>query len=86
MLTLDELDRMSRIEISQADRTKLVDIRTVKIDPLQSVVQRMESYIEQIKNPYLFLCDGAAVRVRFDPDGGELSHRLKNHFASLKIC
>ncbi len=77
---------MSRIEISQADRTKLVDIRTIKIDPLQSAIQRMESYIAQIGNPYLFSCDGAAVRVRFDPDGGELTHRLKNHFASLKIC
>lgn len=85
-MSLDELDRLSRIDISQVDRTKLIDIRTIQIDPLQSAAQRMESYIAQIRNPYLFSCDGATVRVRFDPDGGELPHRLKNHFASLKNC
>ncbi len=85
-MTLDELHQLSKIEISQMDKAELIDIQTVRIDPLLTAVQRMESYIAQIKNPYLFSCNGSAVRVRFDPDGQDLMHRLKNHFASLKIC
>jgi len=86
LLTIAELDRMSQIEIDKADRTKLVDIQTIKIDPLQSAVQRMESYLEQIKNPYLFLCGDTAVRVRFEPDEKALTNRLKNYFISIKKC
>ena len=32
----------------------LVDIRDVKIDRSKPVEERMKSYVEQIKNPYLF--------------------------------
>ena len=32
----------------------LVDIRDVKIDRSMSVEDRMKSYVEQIKNPYMF--------------------------------
>ena len=85
-MTTYELDRMSQTEIDKADRTKLVDIQTIKIDPLQSVVQRMESYIKQIKNPYLFLCGGTAVKMRFEPDGKDLTHKLKNYYISIKTC
>lgn len=84
MLTIAELDRMGQIGIDNADRTKLVDITKIKIDHLQSPIQRMESYLERVKNPYLFLCGDTAVRVRFDPEGKDLTHRLKNHFVSLK--
>ena len=40
----------------------LVDIRDVKIDRSQPVEERMKSYVEQIKNPYLFKV-GRAYRI-----------------------
>jgi hypothetical protein len=85
-LTIAELDRMSQIEIDTADKTKLVDIQTIKIDPLQSAAQRMENYLEQIKNPYLFLCGETAVRIRFEPEEKSLVNKLKNYFISIKKC
>ena len=41
----------------------LVDIRDVKIDRTQPVEERMKSYVEQIKNPYLFKVGNTVVRV-----------------------
>ena len=35
----------------------LVDIRDVRIDRSMSVEDRMKSYVEQIKNPYMFKVD-----------------------------
>ncbi len=84
MLTISELEQMSLTPIDNADRTKLVDIQTIKIDPCGSALERMESYLAQIKNPYLFLCDDTAVRVRFLPDTPNLTYKLKNYFTSLK--
>lgn len=84
MITIAELDRMEQINIKDVDKNTLVDIQTVKIDPLQSALERMENYLSQIKNPYCFLCDNSIVKVRFQPDGAELTTRLKNYFIGQK--
>ena len=83
-MTIAELDQMNQTDIKKIDREKLVDIQTIKIDPLQSAAQRMESYLKQIKNPYCFLCGDTAVRVRFEQNGPDLTHRLKNYYISMK--
>ncbi len=81
-MTLSELDAMRGT--TEIDRTKLVDIHTIKIDRDLSAAERAEQYLEQIRNPYCFLCGESVVRVRFDPDGGELKSKLKNYFVSCK--
>ena len=43
----------------------LVDIRDVKIDRSMSVEDRMKSYVEQIKNPYMFKVGNTVVRVSY---------------------
>lgn len=43
----------------------LVDIRDVKIDRSKPVEERMKSYVEQIKNPYLFKVGNTVVRVSY---------------------
>ena len=43
----------------------LVDIRDVKIDRSMSVEDRMKSYVEQIKNPYMFKGGNTVVRVSY---------------------
>ena len=84
MLSTQQLDAMSRIDISEVDRNTLVDIATVQIDPALPAVERMRHYIAQVKNPYLFRSGNTVVRVRFDPTGAELGDILKRHFIGLK--
>ncbi len=47
----------------------LVDIRDVKIDRSLPVEERMKSYVEQIKNPYMFKVGNTIVRVSYKEDG-----------------
>lgn len=47
----------------------LVDIRDVKIDRSLPVEERMKSYVEQIKNPYMFKVGTTIVRVSYKKDG-----------------
>lgn len=84
MLNIQQLDAMSRMDISDVDRNALVDISTVQIDPDLPPVERLENYIEQVKNPYLFRSGNTAVRVRFATDGPDLGDILKRHFIELK--
>lgn len=84
MLTVEQLEVMNQSEIEQIDRTELVDIQSVQIDPDLPPDIRMERYLEQIKNPYCFMCKDTVVCLRFEPEGGDLRSRLKNFLISLK--
>lgn len=84
MLNTQQLDAMSRIDLSDINRNSLVDIASVHIDTSLPAVERMTRYLQQVKNPYLFRCGNLAVRVRFDPEGADLGDLLKRHFILLK--
>lgn len=84
MLTVKQLEEMSQSEVIPIDRTGLVDIRQIQIDAAMPLEMRMAGYLEQIKNPYCFLCGDTAVRVRFESEGDELRNKLKKFFINLK--
>lgn len=84
MLNTQQLDAMSRMSLSEVNRNTLVDIASVHIDTSLPAVERMESYLQQVKNPYLFRSGDIAVRVCFSADGAELGDLLKRYFISLK--
>jgi len=81
-MTLAALEAMRNA--SEIDRASLVNIHTIKIDKNLPAARRAEQYLEQIRNPYCFLCGDSVVRVRFAEDGGDLKAHLKNYFVSCK--
>lgn len=81
---LRKLEEMSRMEYGETDRAELVNIETIHIDPDLPPAERLLNYLEQIKNPYCFLCGKTAVRICFAADGDNLQNILKNHFISIK--
>lgn len=61
----------------------LVDIRSVKIDPAQPVEERMRSYVEQIKNPYLFKVGSTVVRVSYADTQATINDNFINLLSSM---
>ena len=61
----------------------LVDIRDVKIDRTLTVEERMKSYVEQIKNPYLFKVGNTVVRVSYANTQATINDNFVNLLASL---
>lgn len=84
MVTVKELEEMSCQSIEEIDKSSLVDITAVNIDSRLPAAERMKDYLEQIKNPYCFLCNGVPVKICFHDEAGTLESRLKNCFISLK--
>ena len=72
------------IYLTEAERAQLVDIDSVHIDPNLPAAQRAADYIRQIKDPCCFLCNGAVVRLKFNPEGKDLKAHLKNYFIACK--
>ncbi len=59
------LNTLKNVDIRTVDKATLTDISKVKINPNDSPEKKMKDYIDQIKNPYCFLCNGYAVKVEF---------------------
>ena len=60
-----ELDRLKNMDIEQCEPDQLVDLKSVSIDKSLPVPERMRSFVDQVKNPYLFKVDDIAVKVEF---------------------
>lgn len=61
----------------------LVDIRGVRIDRSMSVEERMKSYVEQIKNPYMFKVGNTVVRVSYANTQATINDNFVNLLASM---
>lgn len=61
----------------------LVDIRDVKIDRSMSVEDRMKSYVEQIKNPYMFKVGNTVVRVSYANTQATINDNFVTLLASM---
>lgn len=81
--TEEQLEIFRRTDIHTVNRDELVDISMVYIDTALPRQERMESYIEQIKNPYCFKCGQFAVKVSFAEDSMSLQDRLVEHLRTL---
>lgn len=84
MLDSKQLAAMRVIEITEIDRALLININNVQIDASLPADRKIESYIQQVKNPYCFLCDETPVRVRFVSNKKTLEESLGDYFISLK--
>ncbi len=65
MLDSFDLIMLRNVDIADCSKDSLVDLHDVKIDLEKSVVDKMNDYFEQIKNPYLFKVGDVRVKVSF---------------------
>ncbi|MCL2311241.1 MAG: hypothetical protein FWC41_01940 [Firmicutes bacterium] len=84
MITSVELNQMSSVKISEADKSKLVDIKPVVIDLNMPIQKRFEKYIDKIKNPYCYLCGDTVVKIEFADTGKPLDDLLTNYLTNLR--
>lgn len=74
---------MANEQSKKALLESLVDIRDVKIDRSKPVEERMKSYVEQIKNPYLFKVGNTIVRVSYANTQATINDNFVNLLASM---
>lgn len=74
---------MANEQIKKDLLESLVDIRDVKIDRSKPVEERMKSYVEQIKNPYLFKVGNTIVRVSYANTQATINDNFVNLLASM---
>ncbi len=68
--TPEELEQMSRVDIRTVRPEDATDVASVKIDTSLPVQERVKSYLQQVKNPYLLNVDGVVVKLSFAEGSG----------------
>lgn len=73
------LQDMQNVNPSTVDRSTLTDIADVKIDPSLPKEDQLQEYLRQIKNPYVFLCNGVVVKVSFAETTATIEDKLEEY-------
>ena len=77
------LEEMKNIDIRTVDPDTLVDIKGVQVNTSIPREDRILEFIEQIKNPYLFMCGKTVVKVSFADTDVTLEDQLERYLLSL---
>lgn len=64
-MTKSELKAYCDASLQNCDVESLVDLRDISIDDTQSVVQKVNTFFQQVHNPYLFKVDDVIVKVKY---------------------
>ena len=78
MITIEQLKELSKVDIRTCNRDELVDIKTIQIDKTKSNIERINDFIEAVKNPYLFKVGDVVVKLNFAEDGESFQKKMEN--------
>lgn len=78
-----DIDAMKAVDIRNVDKSLLVDLNTVKIDDTKPVAERVESFLQQINNPYCFKIGDVAVKVNYKSEGPTFQQSFENMLKTL---
>jgi len=73
-----DFEAMRQTDIKTVDKTSLVDIGTIKIDKNRDKNDQILQFMQDVKNPYCFLCEGIIVKSSFCENGGNLQEKMVN--------
>lgn len=78
MITKSILNEMKNSDIKSCNKADLIDIRTIEIDKNKSQMERLLSFIQAVKNPYLFKVGDIAVKVSFADNEQSMQKKMEN--------
>lgn len=84
MLTANELMYLLEVDIETVGSNELAHMEDVTIDSSLPAIKRMMAYLDQVRNPYCFLCGKTPVKICFASEGEALSEKIKAYFLGLK--
>lgn len=84
MIAWEQLEQMKNVDITKVDKDSLVDITEIYLDENLDQVERIERFIDQVKNPYAFRVGNVAVKVEYTPDGPPLSKCLESYLTTIR--
>ena len=64
------LELCRNMDVKTCDPDMLVDLQDLHIDASRPRSERMEAFVQQVGNPYLFKVDGLVIKAVYAPGNG----------------
>lgn len=77
----EELGRLKQVDIRTVKKEDLVELSEIKVDTKLPKLERVITYIKQVRNPYCYLWHGTIIKVSFK---GERS--ITEHIKDALFC
>lgn len=77
------MEELKNIDIREVEAEDLVQLKSVKINPNDSREKRVEDYIKQIKNPYLFAEGKMVVKITYSENGVGIDECIANYLKGV---
>lgn len=74
---------MRDMDIMQADRDALVDIRDIHIDSGKPVETKIREYMEQVRNPFLVKYGDYIIKLSYADTEKSMDDRMKEYVAKM---
>lgn len=80
----NDISSMKDVDIRSVDKSELVDLDTVQIDSTKPVKERIQSFLQQIQNPYCFRIGEVAVKVNYRSEGPSFQQNFEDVLRSMQ--
>lgn len=77
------LQEMKDVDIRTVDLDELVDLNSVEIDTTVPIHQRVDHFLNQIRNPYCFRVGDVAVKVVYQKEGPSFQQNFEDMLLSM---
>lgn len=82
-MTMEELQRLQEADIMTADRVQLTDICTLEIEKHRAVKDRIQSYLEQVGNPFLVKVGDYVLKLNYADNGRDMEERMMEYVSEM---
>ena len=80
----NDITSMKDVDIRSVDKSNLVDLETIQIDSSKPVQERIQSFLQQIQNPYCFRIGEVAVKVNYRSDGPSFQQNFEDVLRNMQ--
>ena len=80
----NDIASMKSVDIRNVDKDSLVDLDSIQIDSSKPVQERIQSFLQQIQNPYCFRIGDVAVKVNYRSDGPSFQQNFEDVLRSMQ--
>lgn len=77
------IEEMKNVDIKSVNPNELVDLESIMVSNQHSKEERINNYIEQIKNPYCFRVGKIIVKVDFTEGGRTFQENLESALKAM---
>lgn len=83
-MEMSGLNILQNISYDMIDKNNMPDVADLEVDTKKKLSERLKTFLDEIKNPYIMQCGKTIVEVEFSNSKKTIDSQIKSYLKSLK--